>query len=43
MPYDIRKGSDGGIIITIDKKDYKPEQLSGFILKKIKEDAETFL
>ncbi|HRX63820.1 MAG TPA: molecular chaperone DnaK [Candidatus Absconditabacterales bacterium] len=43
MPYDIKEGSDGGILVTVDKKDYKPEQLSGFILKKIKEDAEKFL
>ncbi|MCK9467029.1 MAG: molecular chaperone DnaK [Candidatus Absconditabacterales bacterium] len=43
MPYDMREGSDGGIIITVDKKDYKPEQLAGFVLKKIKEDAEKFL
>ena len=42
-PYDIKEGSDGGVIISIDNKDYKPEQLSGFILKKIKEDAEKFL
>ena len=42
-PYDIKEGSDGGVLITIDNKDYKPEQLSGFILKKIKEDAEKFL
>ncbi len=43
MPYDIKEWSDGGILVTVDKKDYKPEQLSGFILKKIKEDAEKFL
>lgn len=43
MPYDMKEWSDGGILITINKKDYKPEQLSGFILKKLKEDAEKFL
>ena len=43
MPYDMKEWSDGGIIITVDKKDYKQEQLAGFILKKIKEDAEKFL
>ncbi|MBO8093834.1 MAG: Hsp70 family protein [Prosthecochloris sp.] len=31
------------MLITIDNKEYKPEKLSGFILKKIKEDAEKFL
>jgi molecular chaperone DnaK (HSP70) len=30
-------------LISIDGKDYKPEQISGFVLKKLKEDAEKFL
>jgi len=42
-PYDVKESKDGGILITIDGKDYKPEQISAFILKKIKEDAEKFL
>jgi molecular chaperone DnaK (HSP70) len=29
--------------MTIGKKEYKPEQISAFILQKIKEDAEKFL
>ncbi|MCF7835018.1 molecular chaperone DnaK [Candidatus Gracilibacteria bacterium] len=43
IPYDVKEGSDGGILIVIDKKEYKPEQISAFILKKLKEDAEKFL
>jgi molecular chaperone DnaK len=43
MPYDIVKGSDGGILIKIDGKEYKPEQISAFILQKIKKDAESYL
>ncbi|MEF2175645.1 MAG: molecular chaperone DnaK [Candidatus Absconditabacteria bacterium] len=42
-PYDIKEGTDGGVLISIDNKEYKPEQLSAFILKKIKEDAEKYI
>lgn len=43
VPYGLKEGSDGGILIVIDEKEYKPEQISAFILKKIKEDCEKFL
>ncbi len=43
MPFDVKKGSDGWILISVDGKEYKPEQIAGFVLKKIKEDAEKFL
>lgn len=43
VPYEIKEGSDGGILISVDGKDYKPEQISGFVLQKIKEDCEKFL
>ncbi len=43
MPYETKKGKDGGVLIVIDGKDYKPEQISAFVLKKLKEDAEKFL
>jgi molecular chaperone DnaK len=43
VPYTIKAGSDGGVLIVIDDKEYKPEQISSFILKKIKEDCEKFL
>ena len=43
VPYELKEWSDGGIIIRVDGKDYKPEQISAFILKKIKEDCEKFL
>lgn len=29
--------------MTIDGKDYKPEQIAAFVLQKIKKDAEKFL
>ena len=43
MPFDTKKGKDGGVLIVIDDKEYKPEQISAFVLKKLKEDAEKFL
>lgn len=43
VPYEVKEGSDGGCLIVIDKKEYKPEQISAFILQKIKQDAEKFL
>jgi len=30
-------------LILIGKKEYKPEQISAFVLQKLKEDAEKFL
>jgi molecular chaperone DnaK len=43
VPYEIKAASDGGVLIVIDGVEYKPEQISAFILKAIKEDCEKFL
>lgn len=43
LPYEIKEGKDGWVLIVIDGKEYKPEQISAFIIKKLKEDAEKFL
>lgn len=43
VPYEVKEWSDGGCLIVIDGKEYKPEQISAFILQKIKQDAEKFL
>ncbi|MCX6824385.1 MAG: molecular chaperone DnaK [candidate division SR1 bacterium] len=43
LPYEIKEGKDGGVLIVIDGKEYKPEQISAFIIQKLKEDAEKFL
>jgi molecular chaperone DnaK len=43
MPFEIKKWSDGGVLIVVDGKEYKPEQISAFVLQKIKADAEKFL
>ncbi len=43
VPYEVKEGSDGGCLIVIDGKEYKPEQISAFILQKLKQDAEKAL
>jgi molecular chaperone DnaK len=43
VPYEIKKGPDGGVLVTMDGKDYRPEEASAMILSKLKADAETKL
>ena len=43
VTYDTKEGKDGGVLIVVDGKEYKPEQISAFILQKLKNDAEKFL
>ena len=43
VTYDTKEGKDWGVVIVIDGKEYKPEQISAFILQKLKTDAEKFL
>lgn len=42
-PYDVKKADDGGVLVVVDWKDYKPEQIASFVLQKIKKDAEDYL
>ena len=39
-PFTIKKADDGGILIEMGGKDYRPEEISAMILKKLKTDAE---
>ena len=43
VPYDIIKGTDGGVQVTMSGKNYRPEEVSAMILAKIKADAEAKL
>jgi molecular chaperone DnaK len=43
VPYEIVKGPNGDAWVRAHDKDYSPQQVSAFILQKIKEDAERFL
>ena len=43
MPYKTVKASDGSIKIVMNGKEYSPQEMSAFILQKLKHDAETYL
>jgi len=43
VPYEIVKGPNGDAWVRAFGKDYSPQQISAFILSKIKDDAEAFL
>lgn len=43
VPYEIKRGEDGGAVVTMDGKDYRPEEVSAMILTKLKNDAEAKL
>ncbi|MFT7644417.1 MAG: molecular chaperone DnaK [Candidatus Paceibacteria bacterium] len=43
VPYIIKKGTDGGVVVVLDDKDYRPEEISAMILSKIKTDVEAKL
>ncbi|MCB9811829.1 molecular chaperone DnaK [Candidatus Nomurabacteria bacterium] len=40
VPYEVKAGSDGGVIVHMGEKDYRPEEVSAMILSKLKADAE---
>ncbi len=43
VPYTIKKSESGGVIVELDGKDYRPEEVSAMILSKLKADAEAKL
>src|ERR1700759_71643 len=43
VPYEIVKGANGDAWVRAHGKDYSPQQISAFILQKLKEDAEAHL
>lgn len=42
-PFKVSKGPDGGVLVTLDGKEYRPEEISAMILQKIKADVEAKL
>ncbi|MFL6843484.1 MAG: Hsp70 family protein, partial [Allosphingosinicella sp.] len=43
VPYKITRGPNGDAWVNAGGKDYSPQQVSAFILQKMKEDAEAYL
>lgn len=43
VPYEVKKGNDGGAMVHMGEKDYRPEEVSAMILAKLKADAEAKL
>ena len=40
LPYTIKESKDGGVLIELNGTDYRPEEISAMIIKKLKQDAE---
>ncbi len=40
VPYTLKEAPDGGVLVEMGDKDYRPEEISAMILRKLKEDAE---
>ena len=40
VPFKVNEGKDGGVLVNMGEKDYRPEEVSAMILSKLKADAE---
>lgn len=43
VPYEVKAGPDGGVLVHLGEKDMRPEEVSAMILSKLKADAEAKL
>ena len=43
VSYEVKEGTDGGVLIRLGEKEYRPEEISAMILGKLKADAEAKL
>ncbi len=43
LPYDIKDGREGMAVVSVEGKDYTPQEISAMVLGKIKKDAESYL
>ncbi len=43
VPYDVKEGPQGGVMVKMGDKDFRPEEISAQILQKLKSDAEARL
>lgn len=43
VPYEIKKGTHDMANVVVEGKDYTPQEISAFVLRKLKKDAEEYL
>ena len=43
VPYEVTKAKNGDAWVKVDGEEYSPSQISSFVLRKLKEDAEAYL
>ncbi|HEX9608697.1 MAG TPA: molecular chaperone DnaK [Candidatus Paceibacterota bacterium] len=43
VPFDVKAGADGGVLVVVGGRDHRPEEVSAMILQKLKKDAESKL
>lgn len=43
LPYEVKSGREGMAVVSVEGKDYTPQEISAMILGKIKADAEAYL
>lgn len=43
VPYEIKSGKDGMVVVEVEGKTYTPQEISAKILAKLKKDAEAYL
>ncbi|MDO8565239.1 MAG: molecular chaperone DnaK [bacterium] len=43
VPYEVKEGANGGVVVKMGEKNQRPEEISAMILQKLKADAEAKL
>lgn len=43
VPYTIKKGKNDMAVVEVEGKDYTPQEISAYVLRKLKKDAEDYL
>lgn len=43
LPYEIKEGREGVVVLVVEGKEYTPQEISAMILQKMKSDAEAYL
>lgn len=43
LPYEVKEGKNGMAVVSVEGKDYTPQEISAMVLTKIKKDAEAYL